>query len=296
MSGTIRNYSASLTALFMALLVLSCAKERDVKSRVISYLGTVNITRGIEAQRSVVLGEELKDGDRIVTGRASFVVFSTGGAAVARIQPESDVVLTSIADMSKIDLGLDKGCVLSRVNKLAKGAGYRVTTSTVVASVRGTLFSVNTDEGSGAVAVKTGMVRVAVRNSGKSLDVNGGAAVLFTGELAERPIEDAESIILENMESLPADLNADAGERPEEINRQIIEKDREINRKLEDKGIPRTLEDIKARYERIDEVTLYSGRVIRGIIMERGVNLRLLTPSGYINIPAKKVRNTRVLK
>lgn len=290
------NHLSTFAALTMVLLILSCAKEQDVKSRVISYLGTVNITRGAEAQRPVVLGEELKEGDRIVTGRASFVVFSTGAAAVARIQPESDVVLTSIADMSNIDLGLDKGSVLSRVNKLAKGAGYRVTTPTVVASVRGTLFSVNTDEGTGTVAVKNGTVRVAVKNSGKSMDVNRGAAVLFTGDLAERPIEDAESIILENMESLPGDLGTGTGEDAEVLNRQIIEKDREINRKLEDKGVPGTLEDIKARYERIDEVTLYSGRVIRGIIMERGVNLRMLTPSGYINIPAKKVRNTRVVK
>lgn len=296
MFRNIKDYLSYPAAFFLALLVLSCTKERDEQSRVISFLGSVNITRGAEAERTVVLGEELKDGDRIVTGRASFVVFSAGGSAVARIQPESDVVLTSIADMSKTDLYLAKGGVLSRVNKLAKGAGYRVTTSTVVASVRGTLFSVNTDEGSGAVAVKNGTVSVALKNSGKSLDVGGGTAAVFNGEIITRPIEDVESIILENMESLPPDLETGTGEIPGELHRQIIEKDREVNRKLEDRGIPRTLEDIKARYERIDEVTLYSGRVIRGIIMERGVNIRVLTPSGYMNIPARKVRNTRVLK
>jgi len=296
MSGNTRNYLSLLTAFVMTLSVLSCAKEQDQKSRVISLLGAVNVTRGTEAKRPVVLGEEFKENDRIITGPASFVVFSIGEAAVARIQPESDVVLTSITDMSKIDIGLDKGSVLSKVNKLAKGTDYRVTTPTVVASVRGTLFSVNTDEGTGAVAVKNGRVSVAVKNSDKSLDISEGTTVVFTGEVVMRPMEEAEGIILENMEALPADLNMRAEEKRQELNREIIEKDREVNRKLDEKGIPRTLEDMKARYERIDEVTLYSGKVIRGIIMERGVYIRVLTPSGYVNIPAKKVRNTRALK
>ena len=171
-----------------------------------------------------------------------------------------------------------------------------MTTPTVVASVRGTLFSVNTDEGTGAVAVKNGRVSVAVKNSDKSLDISEGTTVVFTGEVVTRPMEETEGIILENMEALPADLNMRAEEKRQELNREIIEKDREVNRKLDEKGIPRTLEDMKARYERIDEVTLYSGKVIRGIIMERGVYIRVLTPSGYVNFPAKKVRNTRALK
>ncbi len=291
-----RNYLSLTAALLMALLVLSCAKQAEEKSRVISFLGTVNITRAADAQRPVVLGEELKDGDRIATGPASFLVFSAGGSAVARIQPESDLVLTSIADMSKIDLGLNKGCVLNRVNKLAKGAGYRVTTPTVVASVRGTAFSVNTDEDSGAVAVKNGTVSVTVKSSNTQLEVNGGMTAVLADTPAQRPIEEVESLVLENMTVLPDELNKKSVENSEYINRQIIEKDREVNKKLEATGVPRTLEDIKARYERIDEVTLYSGRIIQGIIMERGAYIRILTPAGYVNVPSKKVRNTRVLK
>lgn len=296
MSNQHRKYLSIMASVFLVLSIVSCSRGNEASCRVISFLGNVSLTRGVEAPRPVVLGEELKQGDRIVTGPSSFMVFSMGDEATARIQPESDLVLTSVADLSKIDLDLAGGGVLNRVNKLAKGAGYRISTPTVVASVRGTVFSVNADEGSSTVAVKNGSVKVAVKKSDMNLDVNNGTTAVFTGTLTPRPIEEAETIILENMEFLPGDINVHESDRVEELNRQIIDKDRDINQKLKDKGIPRTLEEIKAKYERIDEVILYSGKIIRGIIVERGVYVKILTPSGYINVPSKKVRNTRVLK
>ena len=283
-------------ALFTAMFISSCSKGTRAGSFVISFIGSVEITRGAEAPRAVLLGEELKQGDRIVTGPDSFVVFSIGDRAVARVQPDSDVVLTSITDLSKINLMLDRGGVLNKVGKVDKGASYRVTTPTVVASVRGTVFSTYYEEGSNTVAVKAGTVNVAVRDKGESIDVKEGNTAVFSDKLLERPIEKAESILLENMTLLPIEIDVSRKEKVEELNKQIIEQNNEVDKKLKAEGIPNTVEEIKEQYGRIDEVILYSGKIIRGVIVERSAYVKVLTPSGYVSIPAKKVRNTRIVR
>lgn len=285
-----------LFAVFTAVFISSCSKGTRDGSFVISFIGSVEMTKGAEAPRSVALGEELRQGDRIVTGPASFVVFSIGDRAVARIQPDSDVVLTSITDLSKINLVLARGGVLNRVNKVDRGAAYQVTTPTVVASVRGTVFSTFYEEGSNTVAVKTGTVNVAVRDKGESVDLKEGNTAVFSDKLLERPIEKVESIVLENMTILPVEIDVSGKEKVEDINRQIIEQNQEVDKKLKAQGIPHTVEGIKEQYGRIDEVILYSGKVIRGVIVDRGTCVKVLTPSGYVSISAKKVRNTRVIK
>lgn len=289
--------SIGILLLFTAAILSSCTpKSVPAKTAIISFIGTVEITRGAEAARPVVLGEELKQGDIIKTGQSSFLVFNIGETATARIQADTSVTLSNITDMANIDINLTKGGVLNKVNKLAKGGTYKISTPTVVASVRGTVFSANVDEGTNTVAVKNGTVDVTLKEKNESLSLKDGKTAVIKETIVERPIDTVEDIVLENMSTLPIEINVDDREKSDQLNQQIIEKDKEINKKIEGKLIPKTLAEIKEKYERIDEVLLYSGKTIKGVIIERGSYYKILTTSGYINIPAKQVRNTKVLR
>ena len=295
-----RYYKVSAMAIFLIsslMFIYSCApKSVSNRTAIISFIGSVEITRGAEAARPVVLGEELKQGDIIKTGTASFMVFNIGDTATARIQPDTLVTLSNITDKANIDISLMKGGVLNKVNKLAKGGSYKISTPTVVASVRGTVFSTYFEEGTNTVAVKNGNVEVAMKDKKESVSLKDGNTAVIRDGIIERPIDEVENIVLENMTVLPAEINIEDNAQSEQMNQQIIEKDKEINKQLEGKGIPKTLAEIKEKYERIDEVLLYSGKIIRGVIVERGSYYRILTTSGYVNIPAKQVRNTKVLR
>lgn len=296
----LRHFKASamgLFFLFTAVILFSCTpKNVPAKTVIISFIGTVEVTRGAEAARPVVLGEELKQGDIIKTGPASFLVFNIGETATARIQADTSVTLSGITDKANIDINLMKGGVLNRVNKLAKGGTYKITTPTVVASVRGTVFSTNVEDGTNTVAVKNGTVDVTLKEKNESLSLKDGKTAVIKDTIVERPIDTVEEIVLENMTALPIEINIDDKAQSDQLNQQIIEKDKEINKKINDKLIPKTLDEIKEKYERIDEVLLYSGKKIRGVIVERGSHYKILTTSGYVSIPAKQVRNTKVLR
>jgi hypothetical protein len=71
------------------------------------------------------------------------------------------------------------------------------------------------------------------------------------------------------------------------------QKDAEINLEIEKESW--TFEKIKARYGRIDEVTLYNGRVIRGAIVSRDSIVKILTPAGVVMVKAKDIRTTRAM-
>ena len=280
----------------MTSLVSCIPKGVSDKAVVISFLGSVEITRAAEVARPVVLGEELKEGDLVVTGASSFVVFSLGETATVRIQPESSVTLSGIADTANIEMGLEKGGVLNRVNRLSKGATYKIFTPTVVASVRGTVFSAYYEKDTNTIAVKNGRVDVSMKNRAEDVAISDGNTAVIKDAVFERPIDSVEAIVLENMTSLPSVIRIDDTEMSGNLNQEIIEKDKEVNRKLEGKIIPKTLGEIKEKYQRIDEIILYSGKVVRGVIIERGAYYKVLTTSGYVSIPAKQVRNTRVLR
>jgi len=77
----------------------------------------------------------------------------------------------------------------------------------------------------------------------------------------------------------------------------VQKKDAEIDAALNKpkaESIPRTLDEIRAKYGRIDVIYLYSGEAVRGAIIGRGETLRLVVPGGYRSIPKASVKNTGV--
>jgi len=53
-----------------------------------------------------------------------------------------------------------------------------------------------------------------------------------------------------------------------------------------------TLPCLKEKYGRIDVVTLFTGRVIKGVIISRGNSFSIITPDGVISVDASKIMKT----
>jgi hypothetical protein len=57
-----------------------------------------------------------------------------------------------------------------------------------------------------------------------------------------------------------------------------------------------TLDDIRAKYEWVDQIILYNGKVIRGAIISRGATYEILTTGGVVRVPRNQVKMVKPLK
>ncbi|OHD63156.1 MAG: hypothetical protein A2176_11455 [Spirochaetes bacterium RBG_13_51_14] len=57
-----------------------------------------------------------------------------------------------------------------------------------------------------------------------------------------------------------------------------------------------TLDDIRAQYKWIDQITLYNGRIIKGAIISRGTKYTVITTEGILRIPRKHIKMVKPLK
>jgi len=58
----------------------------------------------------------------------------------------------------------------------------------------------------------------------------------------------------------------------------------------------RTIEDIKVVFKRIDEITLFNGKIIRGAITERGEMYSVITTDGVAKISEKEIQTVKVIR
>ena len=57
-----------------------------------------------------------------------------------------------------------------------------------------------------------------------------------------------------------------------------------------------TLDAIKEKYGRVDEITLYSGRKIKGVILKYDKTYKILTTKGILRISAEDVESKRNIR
>jgi hypothetical protein len=287
--------SAMVAALLVALL--SCSGKPQ-QAFVSFCTGDVRINKAGESPRSLRAGDPVADGDVIETAGRSYVIIQAGDALI-RFESDSRVVLTSIMDITKRQMELQKGKILSRVSRLKKGNEYIVKTPTAVASVRGTEFLTQYSEGKTSVAVGKGKVSVTSVATGEEKPVETGNAAVVSEAMELRTVNRVEELELQKLAGTPLVEGADRLENDtvRETLRSAERKDAEINLEIErslESG-SWTFEKIKAKYGRIDEVTLYNGRMIRGAILSRDSVVRILTPGGIVTVNAKDIRTTRAI-
>jgi len=159
--------------------------------------------------------------------------------------------------------------------------------------VRGTVFSVSYGGEESTVGVSRGMVDVIDAASGKKEEVAQGKAADVREGIIVRDLPATESLELEKADAVDyvEGVRTTTPEALEEKGKTFIAAIEKIDRKVEEIA-PRTLEGIRAKYGRIDVVTLYTGKVYRGVILSRGAVLKILTPAGTVEVQKEKVKST----
>lgn len=287
-----------IAAISAAAMFISCAKETKNEIFVSFFTGSVTQTRS-GAPVAVEVKGVVQEGDIFTIGEKSTLILQSSDGLVIRFESNTEAVVSSITDVSKREISLNKGKVLSSVEKLQKRHGYAVKTPTAVASVRGTQFLTEFTGTKSIIAVGKGVVNVK-RTAGaadEKLVEKGNSAVVETEkEIVElREVNKVETLELSKLEKTPV-VDKVENKTPEELKdifKEIEKSEVEINEQIkEETGL--TPAEMKAKYGRIDVITLYSGRTIQGIIVSRGESYRVLTTNGPVAIKAKDVRRTDV--
>lgn len=287
-----------IAAISAAAMLVSCAKEVKQQIYISFYTGNVTRMRG-GASVPVEIKGVAQEGDIFTIGEKSALILQSSDGLVIRFESNTEAVMSSITDITMREISLNKGKVLSSVEKLQKGHGYAVKTPTAVASVRGTQFLTEFTGTKSIVAVGKGMVNVK-RTAGaadEKLVEKGNSAVVETEkEIVElREVNKVETLELSKLEKTPVvqEVEKKTPDELKQIFNEIEKTEVEINEQIkEETGL--TPEEMKAKYGRIDVITLYSGRTIQGIIVSRGESYRVLTTNGPVSIKAKDVRRTDV--
>ena len=57
-----------------------------------------------------------------------------------------------------------------------------------------------------------------------------------------------------------------------------------------------SLEEMKLKYGKLDEVMLYSGKKYTGVIISRGGVYKILTTGGVVSVPVNEVKGSRIIQ
>ena len=158
--------------LLLSVFLAQCAKMRGGEdtapavSSVISYVsGEVKLVRSGQTEDAFV-GMKLSTNDTVFTGengRADLMIRDYG---ILKVGPAAELSLAKLSE-EKATINLNKGDIVSLINRADSDSDYSVVTPTAIAGVRGTAFltSVSGDKGknvvrfavlSGSIAVNTG--------------------------------------------------------------------------------------------------------------------------------------------
>ncbi len=131
------------------------------------FSGDVSI-RENESWYEAAIGDIVNKSNIVKVASDSYCEIQFGDRAVIKIQENSEVdlaVVNSKPGEANLDLDMRVGTVLSKVQKLASEEKFRVRTQTAVCGVRGTEFSVSSENGKDTtLAVREGAVAVLPRS------------------------------------------------------------------------------------------------------------------------------------
>ncbi len=256
---------------------------------VITAAEEIRITRsGMEAVQ-VKPPFTLKQGDEIITGNRP-ALFQLDNGSVVKVNRESTVFVTSLGADNRFDL--KRGGMLSRVNHGTERGVYRVDTAESSAEVAGTEFGVLYINGKTTVFVKTGIVKVRHKPTGAEYTVNEGESSDVDGGKKLRQLNESEVRAMKGLSLLEFTGSNDSisSESLEAAGKQLGESEGE------EKKAGMSLDDIKLKYGRVDEVLLYNGRIIRGAIISRGAVYRVQTVNGMVNVPVVQVKGSKIIE
>jgi hypothetical protein len=302
-----------------------------LKGVVLFTVGQVTLVKQDQSELALEMQVEVGAGDTVKTGARSFATVQFEDRGVVRIQENTTLFIGSLLNGGTSELLLKDGQVLTKINRLMKGEEFKIKTPTAVASVRGTEYSTTYRDGKSMVAVKKGQVAIAPLDPARDAtgaaeepvgDVvlvgEGKTAVVIQVEKKDAPAEikvdtraitPVESLTLEKVArvELVADPENKTKAELEQFQREVMKEeaaiDRELAPRVKDEKImhliekkSNTLAEIKEVFERIDEISLYNGRMVQGAIISRGATYRVLTTAGAVDIKESDIKKVTVIK
>jgi hypothetical protein len=285
---------STIMGVSLVFIITGCKKSRIDYGVVTFLIGDVKVEEKGNAPRALKMKDIIKKGALVRTGKDSSAAVQLGDGIVVRVLSESELTFETILEQGTTGLRLGKGTALSKIDKLGKKGSYTIKTGTVVASVRGTTFLTAHEPGKSRIAVKKGTVNIESSENKINKDIEAGKAAVVTASMKEIEISRADALTLKLVD------NVELKEKPEDMPREdlekrrdeIIEKEKKLLKEIEVvKPLP--IPEIRKKYGRVDVVTLYSGRVIRGAIISRGPVTKMITPDGPVSFPSSKIRNSR---
>jgi hypothetical protein len=232
--------------------------------------------------------------DEIITGANGTIVFQMGKKTLARLMKNGAGVVE--IDLKAKSISLRQGTVQCNVQELEKDEKFSVITPNAMIVVVGTQFSVTYENEKTKVIILKGAVRTVNLMTNEAVRVDEEKTALITGDRIElRESKEAEKIILQRFGKLEY-MNNIIDKSENEMNKfweAVQELDTE--NKEEDIKIV-TLEDIKKKYGKLEEIQLYNGKRYSGAITARGEIYSFITVDGIKKIPAKDVKYVRIIK
>lgn len=289
----------SLFPLLIILVSISCTPkkaEQVSKAYLTGFVGEVNITRSGTSQNDIAIKKELMAGDIITTGSKSFALIQLGENVVVKINQNSVLNLTSLDFNSGSEISLQKGAIASKVNVLKKGEGYKISTPTAVAAVRGTEFLVSYDGNKSQVSVKRGEVAVNRPNETAVTPVTVDQTMVVDEKISVKPIDKADEKDLIEVDSLQIINDIEKTDVESIKKSHTIPAETVITQPVDENAVPNTIEEIKAKYGRIDSITLYNGKVIKGYIKKRGEVFTVIVPGGTEEIAQKQIKKSTIIQ
>ncbi len=175
------------------LIVLFCLMTQSLfivvrVASVKSATGTVEVKRnGEDSFHPIVVGDIVKAGDELKTGPNGHGEFAWADGTRWKLEPKTHLKIERAAINSwrkteQTQFHLDAGKVFVRVVKsLAPGSSFQIETPSAVAAVRGTVWSIEVENGKTRVGVYKGFVQVNGTGTGAQTVRPGHEAVASEG-------------------------------------------------------------------------------------------------------------------
>jgi len=278
----------------ITVLISSCSENHaPFRAEVTFITGTLKINN-IDAS----IGNTVIKDDILKTGVKSEATIQVTDTAVISLKADTELrfenILLNNDDTRTISMELNRGTTLHNV--LKKGTEYSVKAPTSVASVRGTIFEVSENDSKTFISVESGTVsvkklsgKIKKNNSFTEGQRNGSEEIILTA---------GQSLELYSEKQRPdkktAVRNLPAVKRTSSI---INNNKKDIKKVYTTEKMEEETTEIEAKTSRnVDRITLYSGEIITGTILERGETYSINTVDGIKKISRKDIRNNEILK
>ncbi len=225
-------------------------------------------------------------GYRVRTGERSSYKITIGKNISSHVLSKSEMTIWSDLKNRTARFYMEQGDLYIKITEHDKPLTCIVNTPNARARVVGTEFSIAYRSGRTIGVVKKGRVLFELldEKTGRVMAKKyADKASLVTIE-NEIVIETAGENLLKKIDTLSpfeTDMHTDNKKEKAEKN---------------DKVKLLSLEELKRKYNRLNIVTLYNGRIIKGVILSRGEKLKILTPKGIVYVRSADVMLSKNVK